>query len=130
MERTPSPTMSEICQRPCKRRLQYLGSAVRRTTWADPLRCEYQDHGRSPDSVGHLRSKPRKGSGHIPPPIRGCVMRAIGRARIGTPSSVSAPLLGQLDILVNNAGMVQGGSVLTVQRADWDAVLETNLVCA
>jgi 2-deoxy-D-gluconate 3-dehydrogenase len=34
---------------------------------------------------------------------------------------------GRLDILVNNAGMVQDGSVLTMHRADWDAVLETNL---
>ncbi len=34
---------------------------------------------------------------------------------------------GRLDILVNNAGMVQDGSVLTMPRADWDAVLETNL---
>lgn len=34
---------------------------------------------------------------------------------------------GRLDILVNNAGMVQDGSILTMQRADWDAVLETNL---
>ena len=34
---------------------------------------------------------------------------------------------GQIDILVNNAGIVSDGSVLTMSRADWDAVVETNL---
>lgn len=34
---------------------------------------------------------------------------------------------GRLDILVNNAGIVSDGSVLTTRRADWDAVVETNL---
>lgn len=34
---------------------------------------------------------------------------------------------GRLDILVNNAGIVSEGSVLTMSRAEWDAVVETNL---
>jgi 2-deoxy-D-gluconate 3-dehydrogenase len=34
---------------------------------------------------------------------------------------------GRLDILVNNAGMVYDSSALTTSRAEWDAVLETNL---
>jgi 2-deoxy-D-gluconate 3-dehydrogenase len=33
----------------------------------------------------------------------------------------------RLDILVNNAGLVIGGPVLEMSRADWDAVIETNL---
>jgi 2-deoxy-D-gluconate 3-dehydrogenase len=34
---------------------------------------------------------------------------------------------GRLDILVNNAGVSHGASVLAMSRADWDAVMETNL---
>lgn len=34
---------------------------------------------------------------------------------------------GGIDILVNNAGVAHGTSVLTLSRADWDAVVETNL---
>jgi 2-deoxy-D-gluconate 3-dehydrogenase len=34
---------------------------------------------------------------------------------------------GALDILVNNAGAVHSASVLATARADWDAVVETNL---
>jgi 2-deoxy-D-gluconate 3-dehydrogenase len=38
-----------------------------------------------------------------------------------------AARFGQLDILVNNAGIARGGSVLELSRADWDAVISTNL---
>jgi len=37
---------------------------------------------------------------------------------------------GRLDILVNNAGLFRGGSVLTLSRQDWDAVLATHLTGA
>ena len=39
----------------------------------------------------------------------------------------AAARFGQLDILVNNAGISRGGSVLELSRADWDAVISTNL---
>jgi 3-oxoacyl-[acyl-carrier protein] reductase len=34
---------------------------------------------------------------------------------------------GRIDILVNNAGVTRDGLALRMKRADWDAVLETNL---
>jgi len=34
---------------------------------------------------------------------------------------------GRIDILVNNAGITRDGLALRMKRADWDAVLETNL---
>jgi len=37
---------------------------------------------------------------------------------------------GRLDILVNNAGLFRGGSVLSLSREDWDAVLATHLTGA
>jgi 2-deoxy-D-gluconate 3-dehydrogenase len=37
---------------------------------------------------------------------------------------------GHLDILVNGAGLARGGSLLTLSRADWDAVLATHLTGA
>jgi 2-deoxy-D-gluconate 3-dehydrogenase len=37
---------------------------------------------------------------------------------------------GRLDILVNSAGNTRGGSLLTLARDDWDAVLSTHLTGA
>ena len=37
---------------------------------------------------------------------------------------------GKIDILVNNAGITRDGLVLRMKRADWDAVLATNLTGA
>ncbi|RRA48902.1 3-oxoacyl-[acyl-carrier-protein] reductase [Acidipila sp. EB88] len=34
---------------------------------------------------------------------------------------------GQVDILINNAGITRDGLMMRMKRADWDAVLETNL---
>src|SRR6202034_290869 len=38
--------------------------------------------------------------------------------------------LGKIDILVNNAGITRDQLVMRMKRADWDAVLETNLTSA
>jgi len=38
--------------------------------------------------------------------------------------------LGKLDILVNNAGITRDQLVMRMKRADWDAVLQTNLTSA
>src|SRR6202050_3327741 len=37
---------------------------------------------------------------------------------------------GKIDILVNNAGITRDQLVLRMKRADWDAVLQTNLTSA
>src|SRR3984957_18132213 len=38
--------------------------------------------------------------------------------------------LGKVDILVNNAGITRDQLVMRMKRADWDAVLQTNLTSA
>src|SRR5438045_6755376 len=38
--------------------------------------------------------------------------------------------LGKIDILVNNAGITRDQLLLRMKRADWDAVLNTNLTSA
>jgi 3-oxoacyl-[acyl-carrier protein] reductase len=38
--------------------------------------------------------------------------------------------LGKIDILVNNAGITRDHLVMRMKRADWDAVLQTNLTSA
>jgi 3-oxoacyl-[acyl-carrier protein] reductase len=38
--------------------------------------------------------------------------------------------LGRIDILVNNAGIARDQLMLRMKRADWDAVIETNLTAA
>ncbi len=47
-------------------------------------------------------------------------------------STVKAILaqLGKIDILVNNAGITRDQLVMRMKRADWDAVLQTNLTSA
>ena len=35
--------------------------------------------------------------------------------------------LGPVDILVNNAGITRDGTIMNMTRADWDAVIDTNL---
>jgi 3-oxoacyl-[acyl-carrier protein] reductase len=47
-------------------------------------------------------------------------------------SAIKAALaqLGKIDILVNNAGITRDQLILRMKRADWDAVLQTNLTSA
>ncbi len=47
-------------------------------------------------------------------------------------STVKAAIakLGKIDILVNNAGITRDQLVMRMKRADWDAVLQTNLTSA
>jgi 3-oxoacyl-[acyl-carrier protein] reductase len=49
-------------------------------------------------------------------------IKAVFRAAIGQ--------LGKIDILVNNAGITRDQLVMRMKRADWDAVLHTNLTSA
>ena len=50
-------------------------------------------------------------------PIKGVVKAAIAE-------------LGKIDVLVNNAGITRDQLVMRMKRADWDAVLNTNLTSA
>ena len=47
-------------------------------------------------------------------------------------SSIKAAIVqfGKIDILVNNAGITRDQLVMRMKRADWDAVLQTNLTSA
>ncbi len=45
-------------------------------------------------------------------------------------SATSSPEFGRLDILVNNAGVGQRASVMDLDRADWQRVIDTNLTGA
>src|SRR5271170_626186 len=49
-------------------------------------------------------------------------IKAGGKAAIGH--------FGSIEILVNNAGITKDGLMLRMKRADWDAVLSTNLTGA
>lgn len=60
--------------------------------------------------------------GSIPVPME---VRDIASIRAGVDAIVST--YGQLDILVNNAGINIPQSILDVDEASWDAVLDTNL---
>ena len=42
----------------------------------------------------------------------------------------AAAQFGKIDILVNNAGITRDQLVMRMKRADWDAVLQTNLTSA
>jgi 3-oxoacyl-[acyl-carrier protein] reductase len=49
-------------------------------------------------------------------------IKAVVKAAIGE--------LGKIDILVNNAGVTRDNLVMRMKRADWDAVINTNLTSA
>jgi 3-oxoacyl-[acyl-carrier protein] reductase len=43
---------------------------------------------------------------------------------------IANPQFGKIDILINNAGITRDQLVMRMKRADWDAVLQTNLTSA
>ena len=85
---------------------------------------------------GSLRAGPAGGnisdSGGTGVPARAYVVTA----DIGDEEQVKAAFksvlgeLGKIDILVNNAGITRDQLVMRMKRADWDAVLATNLTSA
>ena len=50
--------------------------------------------------------------------------------QIKTTVKAAIAQLGKIDILVNNAGITKDQLVMRMKRADWDAVLQTNLTSA
>ncbi len=51
-------------------------------------------------------------------------------AQIKTACKAAISQFGKIDILVNNAGITRDQLVMRMKRADWDAVLNTNLTSA
>ncbi len=63
----------------------------------------------------------------------GAVLELDGRREDAVAAAIGELVkrFGELDILVNNAGVVQSnGPVTEMPRAEWDAVIETNLTGA
>jgi 3-oxoacyl-[acyl-carrier protein] reductase len=50
--------------------------------------------------------------------------------RVKTAIKAAIAQFGKIDILVNNAGITRDQLVMRMKRADWDAVLQTNLTSA
>jgi len=50
--------------------------------------------------------------------------------QVKSTSKAAIAQFGKIDILVNNAGITRDQLVMRMKRADWDAVLETNLTSA
>ena len=62
-----------------------------------------------------------------------CEAVALDVTERGAPEQAMAAVLekhGRIDILVNNAGITRDQLMLRMKRADWDAVIETNLTAA
>src|SRR6202042_361069 len=54
----------------------------------------------------------------------------IDEEQVKSAIKAAAAQFGKIDILVNNAGITRDQLVMRMKRADWDAVLETNLTSA
>src|SRR6202165_3554385 len=58
------------------------------------------------------------------------VMDVADEEQIKSTFKAATAQLGKIDILVNNAGITRDQLVMRLKRADWDAVLNTNLTSA
>ena len=75
----------------------------------------------------------RTGAAKSPPPAAKLPLSPSTSATKSRSSPPSRPLIaqfGKIDILVNNAGITRDQLVMRMKRADWDAVLNTNLTSA
>src|ERR1700678_1397561 len=59
-----------------------------------------------------------------------CVLDVADEEQVKTAIKSTVAQFGKVDILVNNAGITRDQLVLRMKRADWDAVLQTNLTSA
>jgi 3-oxoacyl-[acyl-carrier protein] reductase len=59
-----------------------------------------------------------------------CVLDVTDEGQIKTSIKTVIAQFGKIDILVNNAGITRDQLVMRMKRADWDAVLQTNLTSA
>jgi len=58
------------------------------------------------------------------------VMDVVDEEQVKTGAKAAIGHFGKIDILVNNAGITRDQLVMRMKRADWDAVLNTNLTSA
>ena len=58
------------------------------------------------------------------------VLDVTAEDQVKTTIKAAVAQFGKIDILVNNAGITRDQLVLRMKRADWDAVLQTNLTSA
>ncbi len=59
-----------------------------------------------------------------------CVLDVTDQEQVKASIKGTVAQLGKIDILVNNAGITRDQLVMRMKRADWDAVLQTNLTSA
>jgi len=60
--------------------------------------------------------------------VAGCAFDVTDAPRVRTAvGEIEQSTAQQIDVLVNNAGITRRGELVELDRADWDAVLETNL---
>ena len=59
-----------------------------------------------------------------------CALDVSDEEQVKSTIKAAIAQFGKIDILVNNAGITRDQLVMRMKRADWDAVLETNLTSA
>ena len=59
-----------------------------------------------------------------------CILDVTDQEQVKASIKGTVAQLGKIDILVNNAGITRDQLVMRMKRADWDAVLQTNLTSA
>jgi 3-oxoacyl-[acyl-carrier protein] reductase len=59
-----------------------------------------------------------------------CALDVTDEEQVKTSIKATVAQFGKIDILVNNAGITRDQLVMRMKRADWDAVLQTNLTSA
>jgi 3-oxoacyl-[acyl-carrier protein] reductase len=62
--------------------------------------------------------------------VAACVLDVTDEEQVKASIKSAIAQFGKVDILVNNAGITRDQLVIRMKRADWDAVLQTNLTSA
>jgi 3-oxoacyl-[acyl-carrier protein] reductase len=81
---------------------------------------------RSPEKLAHVASEITAGGGQA----AAFTMDVANDDDVKSVTRAIVAQFGKIDVLVNNAGITRDQLVLRMKRADWDAVLETNLTAA
>jgi 3-oxoacyl-[acyl-carrier protein] reductase len=81
---------------------------------------------RNREKLQELVSEITAGGGQAVP----CILDVTDQEQVKASIKGTVAQLGKIDILVNNAGITRDQLVMRMKRADWDAVLQTNLTSA